>query len=86
MRDQGYGQRSREVAPLPEVTAGPQGMLHLTVYVDHSILTIFANDAAVITTRVYTAGGNNSAGVSFYAEGLAATGVQGTASVWPLSL
>merc|ERR1712217_287782 len=40
---QGYGQRSREVAPLPEVTAGAfdRGILELVVLVDHSILTVF---------------------------------------------
>lgn len=100
---QGYGQRSREVAPLPEVTASSSissgstdggsdvpnnanGSLQLTIYVDHSILTIFANDAAVITTRIYTAGGNNSASVSFFASNLAGVGVQGTLTAWPLSL
>ena len=90
---QGYGQRSREVAPLPEASTGRDGtgFLHVTVLVDHSILTVFANDAAVITTRVYTAGGNSSASVSFYSEAVAGGGmvvpcVQGTVSMWSLAL
>ena len=79
------------MAPLPEVIAGAmsqsqsQGTLELVLLIDHSILTVFANDAAVITTRVYTAGGNSSAGVSFFSE-TAGVGVRGSVSVWQLSL
>lgn len=87
---QGYGLRSREVAPLPEVVAGGNSSrgqkLEIVAIVDHSILTIFANDAAVITTRVYTGGGNASAGVSFFTSSLIGTGVRGSVSMWPLSL
>ena len=87
---QGYGQRSREFAPLPEVTAGggadDDGSIEIVVLIDHSILTVFANDAVVITTRVYTAGGNSSGGVSFFAEGLEGVGVRGSVSAWALSL
>ena len=56
------------------------------VLVDHSILTVFANDAAVITTRVYTAGGNRSGGVSFVAQDLRGVGVSGDVRAWALSL
>lgn len=80
---QGYGQRSREVAPLPEVMAGGANTIEIVVLLDHSILTVFASDAAVITTRIYTAGGGNSSGVSFFAQGV---GVEGSISAWPLSL
>jgi len=87
---QGYGVRSREVAPLPEAAAA--GSLRLVVLLDHSILTVFANDAVVITTRVYTAYGNISSGVNFFAEGRAAgvgavpPRVEGSVTAWPLSL
>jgi hypothetical protein len=82
---QGYGVRSREVAPLPEVEAVQRGSgsLLITVVVDHSILTVFANDAAVITTRVYTSSAN-STGVSVFSSG--PIGVEGVVQVWPLSL
>ena len=80
---QGYGQRSREVAPLPEVMAGGANTIEIVVLLDHSILTVFANDAAVITTRIYTAGGHNSSGVSFFANRV---GVEGSITAWPLTL
>jgi sucrose-6-phosphate hydrolase SacC (GH32 family) len=93
---QGYGIRAREVAPLPEVTAfdnrnhptpSDADSLQLVVLLDHSILTVFANDAAVITTRIYTAAGGNASGaVSFFAEGMDGAGVKGSVTVWPLSL
>jgi len=87
---QGYGVRTREVAPLPEVKV--EGALRLVLLLDQSILTVFANDAVVITTRVYTAGGNASADVSFFAEGGRGGGaggaprVEGSVTGWPLSL
>ena len=90
---QGYGIRAREVAPLPEVTAfdnrnhpspSDADSLQLVVLLDHSIVTVFANDAVVISTRVYTAGGNASGEVSFFAESLEGVGVKGSVTVWPL--
>jgi hypothetical protein len=58
-----------------------------TVYaLQHSILTVFANDAAVITTRIYTEGGNSSSAASFFADGLLGVGVRGSVSAWALSL
>eukprot|EP01050_Picozoa_sp_SAG11_P030325 SAG11_NODE_8924_length_961_cov_3.138051_1_plen_63_part_00 len=57
-----------------------------TVYaLQHSILTVFANDAAVITTRIYTEGGYSSSAASF-ADGLLGVGVRGSVSAWALSL
>ena len=60
---QGYGIRGTERAPLPEAVV--EGKLQLSVYLGHSILTIFAYDVAVITSRVYTSSAS-SAGVGVF--------------------
>jgi sucrose-6-phosphate hydrolase SacC (GH32 family) len=81
----GYGMRDREEAPLPE--ASVEGALRLHVFVDGSILTVFANDAAVITTRVYTALAESDAVGVFFNEGCCGSGaVAGTLSGWALGL
>ena len=83
-KTQGYGVRSTETAPLPDAVAA--GELRLTVYLDHSILTIFANDVAVITSRVYTSSAA-SAGAGVFFDGWKSPVIsKGSAKAWPLSL
>lgn len=81
---QGYGVRSREAAPAPEVAA--DGLLRITAFLDHSIITVFANDVAVITTRVYTSSAASD-GAGWFVDGwVSSDECTGVAKAWPLLL
>ena len=82
---QGYGVRSRESAPLR--TALAEREVRLIVILDHSVLYIFANEVAAITTRIYTRGGAASADAGLFVTGNQSTAsVQVDAELWRLSL
>ncbi len=60
--------RPPEQGPL---ALGPEEALHLRIFVDRSIIEVFANDVQCLTLRVYPSRAD-SAGVSVYARGGAA--------------
>ena len=66
------GERGRPVLERAPLELAPGEPLHLRVFIDNSVIEVFANDRQAITRRVYPEG-DASDGVALFARGGSAT-------------